>query len=101
MIDPTRHHGLDIVRAVADEWGSTAITAPALSGRDSTAPSSCRRACAGAIRRPPYRRREDVTAARPPCRALSGLALQRQEHPKDHFEPLRRNDLQDPPLSAG
>ncbi len=21
MIDPTRHHGLDIVRAVADEWG--------------------------------------------------------------------------------
>jgi serine/threonine-protein kinase RsbW len=21
MIDPTRHHGLDIVRALADEWG--------------------------------------------------------------------------------
>jgi anti-sigma regulatory factor (Ser/Thr protein kinase) len=21
MVDPTRHHGLDIVRAVADEWG--------------------------------------------------------------------------------
>jgi serine/threonine-protein kinase RsbW len=21
MIDPTRHHGLDLVRAVADEWG--------------------------------------------------------------------------------
>jgi hypothetical protein len=21
MIDPARHHGLDIVRAVADEWG--------------------------------------------------------------------------------
>lgn len=21
MIDPTRHHGLDILRAVADEWG--------------------------------------------------------------------------------
>ena len=21
MIDPTRHHGLDIIRAVADEWG--------------------------------------------------------------------------------
>ena len=21
MIDPTRHHGLDIVRTVADEWG--------------------------------------------------------------------------------
>ena len=21
MIDPTRHHGLDIVRAFADEWG--------------------------------------------------------------------------------
>jgi anti-sigma regulatory factor (Ser/Thr protein kinase) len=21
MIDPTRHHGLDIVRSVADEWG--------------------------------------------------------------------------------
>jgi hypothetical protein len=21
MIDPTRYHGLDIVRAVADEWG--------------------------------------------------------------------------------
>jgi hypothetical protein len=21
MIDPARHHGLDLVRAVADEWG--------------------------------------------------------------------------------
>ena len=21
MVDPTRHHGLDIIRAVADEWG--------------------------------------------------------------------------------
>jgi len=21
MVDPARHHGLDIVRAVADEWG--------------------------------------------------------------------------------
>jgi anti-sigma regulatory factor (Ser/Thr protein kinase) len=21
MVDPTRHHGLDIVRALADEWG--------------------------------------------------------------------------------
>ncbi len=21
MVDPTRHHGLDIVRAIADEWG--------------------------------------------------------------------------------
>ena len=55
MIDPTRHHGLDIIRAVADEWGSTATTPPAPSGRDSAAPSSRSQAYAGAIRRLPYR----------------------------------------------
>jgi Histidine kinase-like ATPase domain len=59
MIDPTRHHGLDIVRLSPTNGGSTATTPPALSGRDSTAPSSRSKACAGAIRRPPYRCCED------------------------------------------
>jgi hypothetical protein len=40
MIDPTRHHGLDIVRALADEWALTEATPPEPSGQDSTGPSS-------------------------------------------------------------
>jgi hypothetical protein len=41
MIDPTRHHGLDIVRAVADEWGIDGDQTTAPSGRDSTDLSNC------------------------------------------------------------
>jgi hypothetical protein len=37
MIDPARHHGLDIVRAVADERASKETTPTAPSGPDSTA----------------------------------------------------------------
>ena len=34
-------------------------------------------------------------------RALSGLATPASRTPEDRFKPLRRNDLQDPSLSAG
>jgi hypothetical protein len=46
-------------------------------------------------------RRENVTATRAERRALSGLAPPASRAPEDRFQPLRRNDLQDPPLSAG
>ena len=82
MIDPTRHHGLDVIRAVADEWGSTATTPPAPSGRDSTAPSSRSQACARAIRRPPCRSCEDFLHDHQGCTfgapGLTALAVNSQ-----------------------
>ena len=40
MIDPTRHHGLDIVRGIAGEWASTVTTPAEPSGHGSTGPTS-------------------------------------------------------------
>ena len=52
MIDPTRHHGLDIIRAVADEWGIDGDNTTPTSGHYSTAPSSRSQACIGATPSP-------------------------------------------------
>ncbi len=43
----------------------------------------------------------NVTANGSERRALSGLAPPASRAPEDRFKPLRRNDLHDPPLSAG
>jgi hypothetical protein len=44
---------------------------------------------------------EDATASGPERRALSGSAPPSSRAPEDRFQSLRRNDLRDPPLSAG
>ena len=45
--------------------------------------------------------RRKVIGIGPERRALSGLAPPASRAPGDRFKPLRRNDLRDPPLSAG
>jgi hypothetical protein len=47
------------------------------------------------------RRAKGPQAQDPERRTLSGLAPPASRAPEDRFRPLRRNDLRDPPLSAG